>query len=205
MYKRQENIDLRKSSSLFLYSAEAQLSSIKDTAFAQQYDYTPGTIINSTTTKRDNFFTLNIGELHGIEKGMGVFSSNGVVGIVHNTSEHFSVVKSVLTKNINIDVLLTDVGASGMLKWSGENSNIGYISGISNDISIPIGSKVVTSGGSGIFPRGIEVGLVKQTRTIEGEASWQIDVEFSQKYGALENIYVVRNLFLDEFKTVQNK
>ena len=53
---QKENIDLRKSSSLFLYSAEAQLSSIKDTAFEQQYDYTPGTIINSTTTKRDNFF-----------------------------------------------------------------------------------------------------------------------------------------------------
>jgi len=202
---QKENIDLRKSSSLFLYSKKTQQSRVEDSSFAQQYEYTPGLIINSTTTKRNNFFTLNIGELHGIKKGMGVFSSKGVVGIVHNTSEHFSVVKSVLTKNINIDVLLTEVGASGMLKWSGQNSNIGYVSGISNDISIPLGSKVVTSGGSGIFPRGIEVGLVKQTRTVEGEASWQIDIEFSQKYGALENIYVVRNLFLDEFKTVQKQ
>ena len=56
--------------------------------------------------KRDNFFTLNIGNIQGIEKGMGVFSSNGVVGIIHNTSKHFSVVKSVLTKNINIKVPL---------------------------------------------------------------------------------------------------
>ena len=92
-----------------------------------------------------------------------------------------------------------------MLKWNGENSNIGYIAGVSNDIAIPIGSKVVTSGGSGIFPRGIEVGVVKKTHTIEGEASWNIAVEFSQKYAALENIYVVKNLFLDEFKTVQNQ
>ena len=189
----------------FLYNEEAEESRVIDSTFAQQYDYIPGTIINSTTMKRDNFFTLNIGNIQGIEKGMGVFSSNGVVGIIHNTSKHFSVVKSVLTKNINIDVLLTEVGASGMLKWNGENANIGYIAGISNDISIPIGSKVITRGGSGIFPRGIEVGTVKKTSTIEGEASWYIDIEFSQKYAALENIYVVKNLFLDEFKTVQNQ
>ena len=202
---QKENIELRKSSSLFLYNNESMSSKVIDSAFAQQYDYIPGIIINSTTMKRDNFFTLNIGNIQGIEKGMGVFSSNGVVGIVHNTSEHFSVVKSVLTKNINIDVLLTEIGTSGMLKWSGESPNIGYIAGISNDIKIPTGSKVVTRGGSGIFPRGIEVGVVKKTTTIEGEASWHIDIEFSQKYAALENIYVVKNLFLDEFKTVQNK
>ena len=202
---QKENISLRKSSSLFLYNEEASSTKVIDSSFAQQYDYIPGTIINSTTLKRNNFFTLNIGNIQGIEKGMGVFSSNGVVGIVHNTSEHFSVVKSVLTKNINIDVLLTEVGSSGMLKWNGEDPNVGYIAGISNDINIPIGSKVVTRGGSGIFPRGIEVGIVKNTHTIEGEASWHIDVEFSQKYAALENIYVVKNLLLDEFKTVQNQ
>tara|TARA_B100000767_G_C19736077_1_gene524000 strand:- start:244 stop:969 length:726 start_codon:yes stop_codon:yes gene_type:complete len=202
---QKENISLRKSSSLFLYNKEASSTNVIDSTFAQQYEYIPGTIINSTTMKRNNFFTLNIGNIQGIKKGMGVFSSNGVVGIVHNTSEHFSTVKSVLTKNINIDVLLTEVGSSGMLKWNGENPNIGYIAGISNDINIPIGSKVVTRGGSGIFPRGIEVGVVKNTHTIEGEASWHIDLEFSQKYAALENIYVVKNLFLDEFKTVQNQ
>ena len=202
---QKENIALRKSSSLFLYNKTGAETKVIDSVYAQQYDYIPGTILNATTTKRNNFFTLDIGAIHGIKRGMGVFSSNGVLGIVHNTSNHFSVVKSVLTKNINIDVLLTEVGASGMLKWSGENSNIGYIAGISNDIAVPIGSKVVTRGGSGIFPRGIEVGIVKNTHTIEGEASWHIDVEFSQKYAALENIYVVKNLFLDEFKTVQNQ
>lgn len=202
---QKENIELRKSSSLFLYNNESSSSRVIDSSFAQQYEYIPGIIINSTTMKRNNFFTLNIGNIQGVKKGMGVFSSNGVVGIVHNTSKHFSVVKSVLTKNINIDVLLTEIGTSGMLKWSGENPNNGYIAGISNDIKIPTGSKVVTRGGSGIFPRGIEVGVVKKTNTIEGEASWHIDIEFSQKYAALENIYVVKNLFLDEFNTVQNK
>ena len=201
---QKENIDLRKSSSLFLYNTSHSALHTADTIYDQQYDYIAGTIINSTTTKRNNFFTINIGEIQGVEKGMGVFSSNGVVGIIHNTSEHFSVVKSVLTKNINIDVLLTEVGASGMLKWDGKDPNVGNITGISNDIDIPNGCKVITRGGSGIFPKGIDVGFVKGVKTIEGEASWYIDISFSQSYASLENIYIVKNLFLNEFNNIQN-
>ena len=37
-----------------------------------------------------------------------------------------------------------------MLKWDGENANIGSISGVSNDIAVPKGSKVITRGG-GVF------------------------------------------------------
>ena len=202
---QKENITLRKSSSLFLYNKTGVETKVNDSIYAQQYDYIPGTILNATTTKRNNFFTLDIGGIHGIKRGMGVFSSNGVVGIIHNVSDHFSVVKSVLTKNINIDVLISEVGVSGMLKWDGINANIGSISGVSNDIAVPKGSKVITRGGSGIFPRGIDVGTIKKTETIEGEASWHIDVTFSQKYAALENVYVVKNLFLDEFKQIQNQ
>ncbi len=90
-----------------------------------------------------------------------------------------------------------------MLKWDGVNANIGSISGVSNDIAVPKGSNVITRGGSGIFPRGINVGTIKNTETIEGEASWHIDITFSQKYAALENVYVVKNLFLDEFKQIK--
>lgn len=202
---QKENIELRKSSSLYLYGNSVASTKKKDTLYSQQYEYIPGTIINSTTTKRNNFFTINIGNLHGVKKGMGVFSSIGVVGIIHNTSKHFSVVKSVLTKNINIDVLLTDVGASGMLKWDGEDPSIGHVTSISNDNVIPVGCKVVTRGGGGIFPRGLDVGTVIGKRTIEGEASWHIDIDFSQSYSALENIYVVKNLFLNELNTLQNQ
>ncbi|MDG1351198.1 MAG: rod shape-determining protein MreC [Crocinitomicaceae bacterium] len=201
---QEENIALRKSSSVFLYNKSRTEAHVEDSIYAQQYDYIPGTILNVTTTKRNNFFTLNIGEIHGVKKGMGVFSSNGVVGIIHNTSKHFSVIKSVLTSNINIDVLISEVGVSGMLKWDGVNDNIGSISGVSNDITVPKGSTVVTRGGSGIFPRGIPVGRIKHTKTVEGEASWHIDLSFSQKYAALENVYVVKNLFLEEFTQIQN-
>ena len=105
----------------------------------------------------NNYFTLNTGELQGIERVMGVFSQKGIVGIIHNTSEHYSVVKSVLTKDINIDVLILPVKLYGFLKWDGKDPRRGSITGISNDLNIKKGSRVITRGASGVFPKGLLV------------------------------------------------
>ena len=57
---QEENIALRKSSSVFLYNKLRTEAHVEDSIYAQQYDYIPGTILNATTTKRNNFFTLNM-------------------------------------------------------------------------------------------------------------------------------------------------
>ena len=174
------------------------LVKINDTLFKQQYEYIPGTVINSTVTKRNNYFTLNIGKTQGIARGMGVFSDKGVVGIIHNVSDHFAVVKSVLTEEINIDVMIEPIGLFGLLKWNGENHRKGSISGISNDMHIKKWSKVVTRGGSGIFPRGIMVGKIEKLRPVEGKPLWDVVVRFSENYASLQRVYVIKNLMQEE-------
>ena len=89
---------------------------ITDSVFNQQYTYLPATVINSTYTKANNFFTLNVGSLQGIKRNMGVFSDKGILGVIHSVSKNFSVVKSVLTENINIDVMIEPAGLFGLLK-----------------------------------------------------------------------------------------
>lgn len=200
-----ENIRLRSNTPSFLYEVSRDSLSFIDTSYQQQYHYIPATVINSTTTKRNNFFTLNAGSIQGLKRGLGVFSSNGVVGIIHACSEHFSIVKSVLTSDINIDVMIKDNGAFGLLKWDGKNPNKGEISGITNDIKISNDSKVVTRGGSGIFPKGLMVGNVTKVQSIEGKSVWRVEIRFSEKYAALENVYIIENLFFSEMLALQNE
>jgi rod shape-determining protein MreC len=202
---QKENILLRKKIPSFLYNENPDSLFKKDVSYRQQFSYIPATIINSTTTKRNNFFTLNVGQAQGLKRGMGVFSSNGIVGIIHNSSHHFSLVKSVLTSDINIDVLIEGVGAFGLLKWDGKDPRFATIYGITNDISVPVGSNAITRGGGGIFPKGISVGKVKSVKSIEGKPVWRIQIELSEKYGSLENVYVLRNLFIEEFSSLQNE
>lgn len=200
-----ENIKLRSKVPSFLYELKKDSISVQDTIHKQQYNYIPATIINSTTTRRNNFFTLNTGIAQGVSRGMGVFSSNGVVGIIHSSSTHFSIVKSVLTSDINIDVMIEKNGAFGLLKWDGKNPNKGEISGITNDIKITIGSNVISRGGSGIFPKGLQVGKVVGVKPIEGKSVWEIEIAFSEKYASLQNVYIIKNLFRNEMLMLENK
>jgi rod shape-determining protein MreC len=201
---QKENVRLREQLPESFLRMKNGVVKINDTVFHQQYDYIPALVINSTATKRNNYFTLNIGYSQGIKRGMGVFSDKGIVGIVHNSSEHFSVVKSVLTENINVDVMIEPIGLFGLLKWDGRDPRFGSITGISNDLKIKKWSKVVTRGGSGIFPRGLMVGRIEKLNPVEGKPLWDVVIRFSEDYRALQRVYVIKNLMQEEQQILES-
>lgn len=200
-----ENIQLRQRLPESFIKVQGALFKIDDTLQRQQYEYIPAVVINSTVNKRNNYFTLSSGKSSGIYRGMGVFSNKGIVGIIHNVSNHFAVVKSVLTEDINIDVMVEKNGVFGLLKWNGKNPKIGTISSISNDLNLKKWSKIVTRGGSGIFPRGLPVGKIKSLKTVEGKPLWDVEIYYSEDYRKLQNVYVIKNLMLNEQKELEKK
>jgi rod shape-determining protein MreC len=200
-----ENIQLRKRLPESFIKVQTALYKIDDTLQRQQYEYIPAVVINSTVNKRNNYFTLSSGKSSGIHRGMGVFSNKGIVGIIHNVSDHYSVVKSVLTEDINIDVMLEKNGIYGLLKWNGRSPKIGTISSISNDLTLKKWSKIVTRGGSGIFPRGLPVGKIKSLKTVEGKPLWDVEIYYSEDYRKIQNVYVIKNLLLEEQKALEKK
>ncbi len=202
---QKENIRLRSKLKESLYQVEGKLFKVDDTLYKQQYSYLPATVINSSVNKRNNYFTLNIGQKQGVYKGQGVFSDKGVIGIIHNSSEHYSVVKTILTKDINIDVSIEPKGLFGLLKWNGNDAKRGSIYGVSNDLGVKKWSKVITKGGSGIFPRGLVIGVVEKVKPIAGEPQWEIIVKFQENFRTLQRVYVVKNLLLKEQKKIENQ
>lgn len=178
---------------------------VKESGLVQRFEFIPGKVINSTHDKRNNYFTLNIGSSHGVKRGMGVMSDNGIVGVIHNTSSHFSVVKSCLTENINISVMIESTGEPGLLKWDGRNARIGNMTGVSNDTKIKKWSKVITRGSAGTFPRGIDVGKVYATEVVEGQPLWDVQVKFSENYRTLQYVYVIKNLLKEEQEKLEAK
>ena len=201
---QEENIRLREKIKGSFIRLENPLVRIKDTLFRQQYEYISSLVINSSTNKRNNFFTLNVGGLQGVKRGMGVFSDKGVVGVIHSTSRHYAVVKSVLTEHINIDVIVESTGAFGLLKWDGRNSKFGTITGISNDMKLKKGTRVVTRGGSTIFPKGLMVGYIEKLTPIEGKPLWDVTIRFSEDYRSIQNVYVIKNFLKEEQDRIEN-
>ncbi|MBU2019639.1 MAG: rod shape-determining protein MreC [Bacteroidetes bacterium] len=184
---------------------EDRLAKINDTLYEQQYEYIPATVVNSTFDKQNNYITLNVGWNQGLKRGMGVFSDEGIVGIVQSTSEHYSLVKSVLAKNVNADVMIEKSGAIGLLKWETKNDKTANVSGVSNDIAIKKGSKVLTRGGGGIFPRGLPVGRVLKVSPIEGKSTWNVEIKLAVNFRAIQKVYVIKNLLLKEQQDLEEK
>jgi rod shape-determining protein MreC len=198
-----ENKRLRQKLEQSLYKEVKGNISIDDTLYHQQYVYIPATVINSTFDKRNNYMTIDIGKNQGVERGMGVFSSRGVVGIVHNVNGRYAVIKTVLTKDINIDVMEEKTGAFGLLKWNGLDPRRGSIHGINNDMQIKTWAKIVTRGGSGIFPRGLLVGKIERKSYIEGKPLWDVTVRFSEDFRSIQHVYVVKNLFQEQIREIE--
>jgi rod shape-determining protein MreC len=198
-----ENILLRQRLPESFMKIENKTFKINDTIYEEQYEYIAGEIVNTTLTRKNNYFTINLGSVQGIETKMGVFSDNGIVGRVFYVGEHYALVKSVLSENINVDVIIQPSGIKGLLKWDGSDPNTGFISGISNDFKIKIGSQVITGSGAGVFPKGLPVGKVKEITSVEGKPLWNVHIDFSEDYRKLQNIYVVKNRLQKELEKIE--
>ena len=57
-------------------------------------------VINNSIAKRNNYLTLDKGIKHELEKGMGVVTSNGVVGIIKEVSEHLALCFQYCMENL---------------------------------------------------------------------------------------------------------
>ncbi len=198
-----ENAYLRAHLKQSNYQIERGISYIEDTSYRRKYKYIPGTVIQSTYDKRNNYMTIDLGSKHGVKRGEGVISTSGVVGIVHMVGENYSLVKTVLSQNINQDVMLEKNGAFGLMKWDQKSPRVIQIEGINSDIYFKKWVKVVTRGSAGVFPKGIPVGKVKYRKKMEDRPLWYIDVILTTDFRTIQQIYVVKNLDQKEIDDLQ--
>ncbi|XOV66478.1 MAG: rod shape-determining protein MreC [Fluviicola sp.] len=188
-----------------LKKIDRETVTINDTTYKVQYVYTPANVIRSTHTMRNNYFTIDIGSPQGVEVGMGVFGINGVVGTIHSVNSEFATVKTCLTENINIAAMIEESGEHGFLKWDGKDARKGSLTGISNDRKVKKWSHVITRGSAGTFPRGLPIGKVQKTASIEGKPLWDVTVLFAEDYRSIQRVFVIKNLLLDKQKELEDK
>ena len=113
----QENAQLRQrlQNGILLNTKDSIV--LEDSIEQNRYVFTMAEVVNNSTHQKSNFLTINKGEKEGIEKGLGVITSNGVVGIVLNVSENFSTIQSLLHPDSRISVTLDTLNVFGSLVW----------------------------------------------------------------------------------------
>ncbi len=127
-------------------------------------EYINATIINRNVSIWLDEVTINKGINDGVDIGMAVISSSGLIGKVIKTSNYTSIVKLITSSNRENKISVKISTPSGYVYGLMGNYENGYfiVDGISNNDEITSESTVTTSGLTDLFPSGIYIGKVNK-------------------------------------------
>lgn len=179
------------------------LSQLIDTLNIYQYDYTGAKIINKTMLPFNNYLTINKGRADGIEKEMGVISSQGVVGVVQSVAAHYSIVIPLVHKGLRVSSKLKSNNLVGSLRWEGPDMRYAILDDIPKHFLITIGDTILTSGYSSFFPPDVMIGTAESWSLPEGRNFYQIKVKLADDFRTLQYVYVINFLKKNEKNAIE--
>jgi rod shape-determining protein MreC len=164
------------------------------------FEFIPARILNKNISSTENYITLNKGSNHGVESDMGVLGTptGGVVGVIWKVSPNFSVVIPVLNSKFRLSCKIKGNNYPGPLVWDRRDIRYATLEELPRHVETHAGDTVVTSGNSAIFPEGIPVGTVDETRKQKNDNFNSIKVRLLTDIGDIDHVLVVKNNFREE-------
>ncbi len=162
-------------------------------------------VVGASVMRRDNYLTINKGELDGVRPEMGVVCGTGVVGIVYLTSPHYSIVIPLLNSKSNISCRLRGTGYFGYLSWEGNHPLLASLGDVPRHAKVKEGMVVETSGFSAVFPAGLFVGRVHRVENSDDGLSYRLEVNLGTDFGRLRDVYVLRSAHRVEVDSLQQR
>jgi rod shape-determining protein MreC len=117
-------------------------------------------VIGSSGTENSRVITIDKGASDGIRKDMPVITPDGVVGKVAQVSSGSSQVLLITDPSWGVGALLEKSRLQGIVK--GTPSGEDRLQNILSDEKVEVGERVLTSGGDGIFPKGLPLGTISE-------------------------------------------
>ena len=132
---------------------------------------------------------INRGESDGLRPGLPVMTVPGLVGRILETSWNVSRVLLIIDENSNIDALLQESRAQGMLQGaSSSGCNLKYVS---KTMDVKVGEIVISSGLGGVFPKGLPLGRVRSVSKKEADLFQKINVAPFVNLAGIEEVLVI--------------
>ena len=163
-----------------------------DLAPRKEYSLEAGFVIGRDPRGLENWIMIDKGEKNGIEKGMPVIVSDGIlVGTIKDVYKNSSSVLllSDIGSLVNVKDIQTE--AKGILK--GEY-NLGIIMDLVDHAEVlNVGDEVVASGLGESIPRGLLVGKIQEVYEAPDRLFWQAVIIPQIRYSKLEVVFVIKN------------
>ena len=188
-----ENTAVRNSIQRIARKENSLFFSVSDSIFPQQYVYTTAEVINNSTNRQKNFFTLNKGKRQGVRVNMAVTCNNAVAGVITGCSENFSVAMSLLNIDFKLSARIKSNGYFGSLSWEGKDYRYAVLGEIPQHVIVNVGDSIEATGYSAIFPEGVIVGTVSDYEKVGGDF-YRITVSLTTDFRKLHFVDIIGNL-----------
>jgi rod shape-determining protein MreC len=136
---------------------------------------------------------IDLGSRNGLSNNLPVLTPDGfLAGRITSVSFTHSQVVLLGDANCRVAALVEETRDTGVVGAGAPfDSSLVDMNYLSSTANLKPGQTVVTSGGGGIFPKGIPIGKIVDTRAAEYGLSTEARVKLAANFGALEEVWVV--------------
>lgn len=157
------------------------------------YELIPAEVVRNSIRNTNNTFMINKGSNDGLEAGMGVINSFGVVGKIREVSKNYAQGISLLNTRNPISAKHKITERMGTVLWEGINPQRARLLYLTPDVGVQVGDTIVTSSFNSIFPKEIMVGTVRSSEPDRNNTYLNIEIDLSVEFGSLSFVYVIKN------------
>lgn len=157
----------------------------------EQYDLTVARVIARQPNNWFNLITIDKGSADGILQGMPVINADGLVGRISNTSYHTAQVTLITDREMAVGAIIQNSRETqGIIEGMGETNSLRMI-------NIPYYSKVgkyervVCSGLSKFYPKGIQIGYVQAVKKESNGLLLSATISPAVAFDKLEEVMVI--------------
>ncbi|MEZ4764632.1 MAG: rod shape-determining protein MreC [Calditrichia bacterium] len=134
---------------------------------------------------------IDVGEDDSVAVNMAVVNANGLVGKIFEVTSSQALVQLLKDRNAFVSARLQGSREIGTIAWTGSGIQL-EMQHILKNIPVEEGEMVLTSGMGGVYPVGIQIGIVVSVKDDERGMFRKILVQPSVNFNALEEVFVVR-------------
>lgn len=159
--------------------------------FPQQnaFTVTPAEVVGLDASNWSEILYINKGTRQGVQKGMAVVTHEGIVGQIIQATPYFSKVMLITDARSAVDALVQRTRARGVVVGRGQR--IVEMRYIPRGADIRRGDRIISSGMGGIFPKGIEVGVVQSIDEHASPIFHSVTILPSVDFSRLEEVLVI--------------
>lgn len=158
---------------------------------SEQYTLQAARVIARSSNNWFKIMTIDQGAQDGISQGMPVISPDGLVGRISNTSAYSAQVQLITDREMAVGAILQNTRETrGIVEGLGNSDQLGMIN-IPYYSKVKKGERVLTSGLSEFYPKGIIIGTVKSIKRESNGLLLTAAVSPAVKFDKLEEVFVV--------------